>query len=110
MYEQCDSNPYSYYYDIFVKQFLQTLGQLSAGLLTSTLAIPVYSYYVRRNTVQKKNEPEESDDSDIEELNEQELENDKGYQGDSDSDIEELNDQEKNKGYNRPSDSDSDSE
>lgn len=43
MYESCGPE----YYDIFMKQFMQTLGQLGAAVLTSSLAVPVYSYYTR---------------------------------------------------------------
>lgn len=78
MYEQCEADPYSYYYDVFFKQFLQTLGQLSAGLLTSTLAIPVYSYYVRRNNVNKNNDS-------VDEEKKDDQESVKGYEGDSDT-------------------------
>lgn len=35
------------YFNLYMTQLFQTLGQLSAALLTSTLAIPVYSYYSR---------------------------------------------------------------
>ena len=49
MYESCGPE----YYDIFMKQFMQTLGQLGAAVVTSTLAVPVYSYYTR-NLVSKK--------------------------------------------------------
>jgi len=39
------------YYNLFMKQFIQTLAQLSAVLVTSTLAVPAYTYYTRRNLV-----------------------------------------------------------
>ena len=42
------------YYDIFMKQFMQTLGQLGAAVLTSTLAVPVYSYYTGNSLLPKK--------------------------------------------------------
>jgi nucleosome binding factor SPN SPT16 subunit len=35
------------YNQIFTKQLFQTLGQLVAGLLSSSLVIPVYSFYTR---------------------------------------------------------------
>jgi len=44
------------YYDIFMKQFMQTLGQLGAAILTSTLAVPVYSYYTRNSLLLPKKE------------------------------------------------------
>jgi hypothetical protein len=102
MYEQCESDPYSYYYDIFVKQFLQTLGQLSAGLLTSTLAIPVYSYYVRRNNIQKnKAEYENVDEEDL-----NDTQKDTGYQGDDEDELN-KNNQEEDDGNDSDSSSDS---
>ena len=39
------------YYNLFMSQFIQTLAQLSAALVTSTLAVPAYSYYTRRFNV-----------------------------------------------------------
>lgn len=50
MYENCGPE----YYNIFMKQFMQTLGQLGAAVVTSALAVPVYSYYTR-NLLSKKN-------------------------------------------------------
>ncbi len=44
------------YYNLFMSQFIQTLAQLSAALVTSTLAVPAYSYYTRRfNVVSSEN-------------------------------------------------------
>lgn len=37
------------YYEIFVKQFIQTLAQFGALALSTTLAVPLYSYYSRKN-------------------------------------------------------------
>lgn len=103
MYEQCESDPYSYYYDIFVKQFLQTLGQLSAGLLTSTLAIPVYSYYVRRNNIQKnKAEYENVHEEDL-----NDTQKDGGYQGDDEDELNKDNQEEEDDGNDSESSSDS---
>ena len=39
------------YYNLFISQFIQTLAQLSAALVTSTLAVPAYTYYTRRFNV-----------------------------------------------------------
>lgn len=47
MYPLCDQD-YSEYYNIFMKNFVQTLAQLSAAVVTSTFAVPLYSYYSRR--------------------------------------------------------------
>jgi hypothetical protein len=33
------------YFNLYMTQLFQTLGQLSAALLTTTLAVPVYSFY-----------------------------------------------------------------
>ena len=35
------------YYNVFMKQFIQTLAQLSAAIVTSAVAVPVYSYYTK---------------------------------------------------------------
>ncbi len=36
------------YIDIYLTQLFITLGQLTAAILSSTIAVPVYSYYVAR--------------------------------------------------------------
>lgn len=38
-------SPYNYY-EIFMTQFVKTLAQLSAGILSASVAVPMYSYYV----------------------------------------------------------------
>lgn len=54
------------YNEIFMTQFIQTLAQLSAGVVTSIFAVPVYSYYVKRNLFSVTNEyNEEYEISDI---------------------------------------------
>jgi len=59
------------YNEIFTKQLFQTLGQLVAGLLSSSLAIPVYSFYTRgyifynnnnNNNVSQFNEPSDNEE------------------------------------------------
>lgn len=35
------------YYEIFMTQFVTTLAQLTAGILSASVAVPVYSYYTR---------------------------------------------------------------
>ena len=35
------------YFNLYMTQLFQTLGQLSAALLITTLAVPVYSFYSR---------------------------------------------------------------
>jgi cell division protein FtsL len=52
MYENCGPE----YYDIFMKQFMQTLGQLGAAIVTSALAVPVYTYYTRNFLSSSKNQ------------------------------------------------------
>lgn len=52
MYENCGSE----YYDVFMKQFMQTLGQLGAAVVTSALVVPVYSYYSRNFLSSSKNQ------------------------------------------------------
>ena len=39
----CDND----YFNLYMTQLFQTLGQLSAALLTTTLAVPVYAFYSR---------------------------------------------------------------
>lgn len=43
MSEFCDKD----YTNLYLTQLFKTLGQLSAALLTTTLAVPVYSFYSR---------------------------------------------------------------
>ena len=58
------------YNEIFTKQLFQTLGQLVAGLLSSSLVIPVYSFYTRgyifynnnNNNVSQFNEPSDNEE------------------------------------------------
>jgi hypothetical protein len=38
------------YMNLYLTQLFKTLGQLSAALLTTTLAVPVYSFYSRYYT------------------------------------------------------------
>jgi hypothetical protein len=47
------------YYEIFMKQFVQTLAQLTAAALTTTLAVPLYNYYVKRSFVYTQNVEED---------------------------------------------------
>lgn len=44
------------YNEIFMTQFIQTLAQLSAGVITAVFAVPVYSYYVKGNLFREYNE------------------------------------------------------
>ena len=44
------------YNEIFMTQFIQTLAQLSAGVVTAVFAVPVYSYYVKGNLFSVTNE------------------------------------------------------
>jgi hypothetical protein len=54
------------YNEIFMTQFIQTLAQLSAGVVTAVFAVPVYSYYVKGNLFFSTNEyNEEYEISDI---------------------------------------------
>jgi hypothetical protein len=69
-----------------MNQFIQTLAQLSAVLVTSTLAVPAYSYYTRGTFFKPKVEIEElfddlessstKDDLDLEDEVDNDLEND----------------------------------
>jgi hypothetical protein len=54
------------YNEVFMTQFIQTLAQLSAGVVTAVFAVPVYSYYVKGNLFSVTNEyDEEYEISDI---------------------------------------------
>jgi hypothetical protein len=44
------------YNEIFMTQFIQTLAQLSASVVTAVFAVPVYSYYVKGNLFSVTNE------------------------------------------------------
>lgn len=44
------------YNEIFMTQFIQTLAQLSAGVVTAVFAVPVYSYYIKGNLFSEYNE------------------------------------------------------
>lgn len=44
------------YNEIFMTQFIQTLAQLSAGVVTAVFAVPVYSYYIKGNLFREYNE------------------------------------------------------
>lgn len=36
------------YFDIYINQLFSTLGQLTAILVSSTVVVPMYTYYSRR--------------------------------------------------------------
>lgn len=48
----CTMTPY---YEVFMTQFMQTMGVFSATLVTATIGYPVLNYYTRRLSVLKKN-------------------------------------------------------
>lgn len=62
MYENCNSD----YYNIFIKQFIQTLAQFSAAIITSAVTVPVYSYY-KRSSLMSSNEVYEFNHDNVEE-------------------------------------------
>jgi len=62
------------YYEIFMNQFVQTLAQLSAAALTTSVAVPLYNFYVRRknNIYEEVNQEDlEEEDQDLEENNQE---------------------------------------
>ena len=61
------------YYEIFIKQFVQTLAQLSAAALTTSVAVPLYNFYIRRNTYEKVNQKEDIEEDLEEDLEENDL-------------------------------------
>ena len=44
------------YNEIFMTQYIQSLAQLSAGVVKAVFAVPVYSYYVKGNLFREYNE------------------------------------------------------
>jgi hypothetical protein len=64
------------YYEIFMKQFVQTLAQLSAAAVTTSVVVPLYNFYIRRNDVYKntyekvnQEEEEEEEEEEDQEMN-----------------------------------------
>ena len=55
----CTMTPY---YEVFMSQFMQTMGVFTATLVTATIGYPVLNYYTRRLAVLKRTiDTEESD-------------------------------------------------
>jgi hypothetical protein len=69
------------YYEIFMKQFVQTLAQLTAAAVTTSVAVPLYNFYVRRNNLyqntyevnqeEDQEEDQENDDQENDQENDQ---------------------------------------
>lgn len=51
------------YSELFINQFIQTLAQLSAVIISGSLGIPVYNYYIKsyKNSQINNNENNDSD-------------------------------------------------
>lgn len=65
--------------ELYLSQFFTSLGQLSAMLVSATVAAPMYSYYMRRNvqvSVNNEEETQEESDENQEENDENQEEND----------------------------------
>jgi hypothetical protein len=58
----CDTD----YYNVFMRQLVQTLAQLSASLIGAAVAVPFYSYYVKgsRNQMNVKSNSDSSSSND----------------------------------------------
>ena len=84
MQNECELN----YQELFVKQLVQTLAQITAGLLSSSLAIPLYSYYKTKFMTNSFYEDLE-DDSDENDLGQEDLDNEDDQ---DDDDLEEIED------------------
>jgi hypothetical protein len=72
------------YNEIFMTQFIQTLAQLSAGVVTAVFAVPVYSYYVKGNLFREYNEYNEE----INDINKDKSSNVNNDDRSSDTDVE----------------------
>lgn len=42
------------YFETYLTQFFTTMGQLSAVVVSSTVAVPVYNFYVKRYFNEKR--------------------------------------------------------
>ena len=74
------------YNEIFMTQFIQTLAQLSAGVVTAVFAVPVYSYYVKGNLFFSTNEYNE--EYEISDINKEKSSNINHDDRSSDTDVE----------------------
>lgn len=67
--------------ELYLSQFFTSLGQLSAMLVSATVAAPMYSYYMRRNVQVSADETvneetQEESDENQEEIDQNQEEND----------------------------------
>jgi hypothetical protein len=53
----CDNSQFQSWSDLYFTQLFTTLGQLSAVLISTTVAVPVVSYYSKRLGLFKKRNP-----------------------------------------------------
>lgn len=64
------------YYNVYSLQFFKSLGQLTAGLLSTAVVVPMYTYYTRNFLSNNNNnvytEYEEEDVEDVEDVEEEE--------------------------------------
>ena len=65
------------YYEIFMNQFVQTLAQLSAAALTTSVAVPLYNFYLRRknNTYEEVQKEDQNLDQEENQENQETEEN-----------------------------------
>lgn len=87
MQNECEFN----YQELFMKQLVQTLAQIAAGLLSSSIAIPLYSYY-KTKFMTNSFEDLDFDDNDDENDDEQVGQVDNDDDDDDDDDLEEIED------------------
>lgn len=79
------------YYNVYSLQFFKSLGQLTAGLLSTAVVVPMYTYYTRNflsnnNQVYTEYKDDEHDDNNEDDDDDEEDENS--------SECEDLNDNE----------------
>ncbi len=80
MQNECELN----YQELFIKQLVQTLAQITAGLVSSSIAIPLYSYY-KTKFMTNSFEYEDLEDEQDEDLEQEDLD-------EQDDDLEEIED------------------
>lgn len=81
------------YYNIFMVQLVKTLAQLTAGVLSASVTVPMYNYYVKNLLNIDTNKLDS--DLEVEQDENSESENsENGYDGDEEIDINEMSDSE----------------
>jgi hypothetical protein len=82
------------YQELFMKQLVQTLAQIAAGLLSSSIAIPLYSYYKTKfmsNSFEDLDFDDDDEENDDDQVGQVDNDNDND-DDDDDDDLEEIED------------------